>query len=142
MNISAKTEYACLAVLELAIHFGSPEPVRLKVIADKHGIPARFLVQILLQLKGAGMVGSTRGAAGGYQLVRPPAEITLADVMAVIDGSSGTVASAIGQPTQASEALLHEWQKVADVQQDMLRGVNYADLVEQLKPEAESMYYI
>ena len=63
------------------------------------------------------MVGSTRGAAGGYQLVRPPAEITLADVMAVIDGSSGTVASAIGQPTQASEALLHEWQKVADVQQ-------------------------
>jgi len=142
VNISAKTEYACLAVLELAIHFGSPEPVRLKVIADKHGIPARFLVQILLQLKGAGMVGSTRGAAGGYQLVRPPAEITLADVMAVIDGSSSTVASAIGQPTQASEALLHEWQKVADVQQDMLRGVNYADLVEQLRPEAESMYYI
>lgn len=142
MNISAKTEYACLAVLELAAQFGSGEPVRLKTIADKHGIPARFLVQILLQLKGAGIVGSTRGASGGYQLIRPPSELTLADVMAVIDGHSATVASAINRPTQASEALLRTWQNVADTQQDMLRGLTYADLVAQLTPEAEAMYYI
>ena len=142
MNISAKTEYACLAVLELAAQADSGEPVRLKTIADKHGIPARFLVQILLQLKGAGIVGSTRGSAGGYQLLRPPSDITLAEVMAVIDGGSDTVASAISRPTQASEALVHTWQHVADIQHDMLRGVTYADLVAQLKPESESMYYI
>ena len=142
MNISAKTEYACLAVLELAVHFGSGEPVRIKTIADKHGIPARFLVQILLQLKGAGIVGSTRGAAGGYQLIRDPAELTLADVMAVIDGSSGTVASAVSKQTQGSQALLHAWQEVADVQREMLSSVSFAELVAQLSPESESMYYI
>ena len=63
MNISAKTEYACIAVLELALNYGSGDPVTIRAIAETHGIPSRFLVQILLQLKGTGIVGSTRGAA-------------------------------------------------------------------------------
>ncbi len=54
MKLSAKSEYACVATLELAAAFGSNEPVRIRKIAEQHGIPARFLVQILLQLKGAG----------------------------------------------------------------------------------------
>src|SRR5215475_4460834 len=86
MKFSAKTEYACLAVLELARAYDSGEPVRIRTIADEHDIPSRFLVQILLQLKGAGIAASTRGAAGGYQLVRPPDEITLDEVMTVVDG--------------------------------------------------------
>src|SRR5215467_8368810 len=93
MKVSAKTEYACLAMLELAAHYGSNEPVRIRTIADEHGIPSRFLVQILLQLKGAGFVASTRGAAGGYQLVKPPEEITLGEVMAVIEGQETEVTS-------------------------------------------------
>ena len=72
MFLSAKAEYASLAMLELAVQYGDPRPVRLADLADKHGIPQRFLVQILLQLKGAGLVSSVRGAAGGYQLARPP----------------------------------------------------------------------
>ena len=64
MKFSAKTEYACLAVLELARAYDSGEPVRIRTIADEHGIPSRFLVQILLQLKGAGLAASTRGARG------------------------------------------------------------------------------
>ncbi|HEY8505769.1 MAG TPA: Rrf2 family transcriptional regulator, partial [Gemmataceae bacterium] len=83
---SAKAEYACLAMLELAARHGDPQPTPLKSIAERHGIPERFLVQILLQLKGAGLVASTRGAAGGYQLTRPPGQITLADVIGVLDG--------------------------------------------------------
>jgi Rrf2 family protein len=79
MKLSAKTEYACIAILELARRFETGEPVRIREIADEHGIPARFLVQILLQLKGAGYVASTRGALGGYQLLKPPAKIPLAD---------------------------------------------------------------
>ena len=51
-----------------------------------HAIPERYLVQILLQLKGAGLVVSTRGASGGYRLARPAAEISLSDVLAAIDG--------------------------------------------------------
>ena len=73
MNISAKTQYACLAMMELAAHYGSGTPVQIGVIAERHGIPSRFLVQILLQFKGAGLVSSTRGASGGYQLIKHPA---------------------------------------------------------------------
>ena len=90
MLFSAKAEYACLAMLELAARYGDPQPVRLADIADTHGIPQRFLVQILLQLKGGGLVASTRGAAGGYQLARPPEEIALADVLGVIDRTDAT----------------------------------------------------
>ena len=99
MNISAKTEYACLAVVELAAHYGSGEPVRVNWIAEQHGIPARFLVQILLQLKSGGIVASTRGAAGGYQLVRDPSQITLAEVMDVVEGQRSDVTSRTSEST-------------------------------------------
>ena len=72
MRISAKAEYACVAMLELAANYADAQPVRIKAIADAQGIPQRFLVQILLQLKTAGLVASVRGAAGGYQLAKPP----------------------------------------------------------------------
>src|SRR5437763_4308853 len=85
LPFSAKAEYACIAMLELAGRYGDKTPVRVKTIADAHGIPQRFLVQILLQLKGAGLVASVRGASGGYQLARPPETVSLADIIQVID---------------------------------------------------------
>src|SRR2546423_14004534 len=85
LPFSAKAEYACIAMLELAAHYGDSQPIRLKSIAEAHHIPQRFLVQILLQLKGSGLVVSARGAAGGYLLARSPKTITLADVLNVID---------------------------------------------------------
>ncbi len=89
MNRSAKTEYACLAVLELAAKYGAGEPVRVRAIADRQGIPSPFLVQILLQLKSAGVVESTRGSAGGYRLARDPATLSLGEVVAIIEGVTG-----------------------------------------------------
>jgi len=80
MRLSAKTEYASLAVLELALRQDRDEPVRIREISEAHGVPSRFLVQILLQLKAAGLVTSTRGSAGGYRLARDASEITLADI--------------------------------------------------------------
>ena len=85
MLFSAKAEYAGVAMLELASRHHDPRPARLADIADKHGIPGRFLVQILLDLKRAGLVASTRGAAGGYALARPADEITMYDILNVID---------------------------------------------------------
>ena len=87
MKISAKTEYACIAMLELAAQYGTGEPVRIRKIAERHDVPPRFLVQILLQLKGAGLVASVRGAAGGYHLLKPPQEVSLGQVMEVIEGA-------------------------------------------------------
>src|SRR5262245_2201356 len=85
MLFSAKAEYACVAMLELAARHADPRPVRLADIANKHGISDRFLVQILLDLKRAGLVDSTRGAAGGYVLARSPETVSLHDILRVID---------------------------------------------------------
>ena len=93
MKLSAKAEYACLAVLELALRHDRTEPVRLVEIAGPNAIPERFLVQILLQLKGAGYVTSARGAAGGYRLAMEPREISVCDIVQIVEGpTASTVA--------------------------------------------------
>lgn len=140
--VSAKTEYACIAVLELATRHDSGEPVRIREIADAHGIPSRFLVQILLQLKSAGLVNSTRGASGGYQLARDPNEITLGEVMSVVDSQSGAIRSFAEHPTKTAQVLLARWQDVARQEREMLSEISFADLVMQLKEQVEGMYYI
>jgi len=142
MKVAAKTEYACLAILELAARYGSGEPVRIRDIAEPHGIPARFLVQILLQLKSAGLVNSTRGAAGGYQLVKSPEEITLGQVMAVIEGAETEPTSNLSDTTPTAHVLLDAWRKIADVHRQMLASITFAELADQVRRTAEHMYYI
>ena len=142
MKVSAKTEYACIAMLELAASYGSGEPVRIRNIAEQHGIPSRFLVQILLQLKGAGLVTSTRGAAGGYQLLKPPDEITLASVMSVIEGPPEEVTTSASPDSSAARALNDTWQEIAAVEHEMLESVTMAELLERARRHNENMYYI
>ena len=143
MRVSAKAEYACLAVLELAAHYGTGEPVRIGKIADEHGIPSRFLVQILLQLKGAGFVASTRGASGGYQLVKPPEEISLGQIMTVIEGDeTSSVSSATSGTGATSRVLRSAWHEVGKAQRDKLNSITFGDLVARVKRGSENMYYI
>ena len=133
MLFSAKAEYACIAMLELAARHGDPRPVRLADVADKHGIPQRFLVQILLQLKGAGLVASTRGAAGGYQLARSPEEISLADILGVVDRTDpepGKPQAARGEPSALSAALHGVWEQILKSRHELLTLTSLADLVE------------
>jgi Rrf2 family protein len=132
MRISAKAEYACVAMLELAANVADPQPLRIKTIADSQGIPPRFLVQILLQLKTAGLVVSVRGASGGYQLARPPESITLSSVVNAIDDRTLTPRSALGDVpsrTPAVEALLTVWREVQAVEQRMLEKLTLAELL-------------
>lgn len=145
MRLSAKTEYAAIAVLELARHWGSDEPVRIRSIASAHGVPSRFLVQILLQLKGAGLVTSTRGAAGGYQLAKHPADITLEDVYRVIEGPEElvtAVTSDLAGKSRSVSVLLDAWRDVAAAETGALRGLTFADLVERSRSATDPMYYI
>ena len=144
MKISAKTEYACIAMLELSSRYGSGEPVRIRKIAERHNVPARFLVQILLQLKGAGLVASTRGAAGGYHLLKSPDTVSLGEVMDVIEGAAdgnGHTSSA-SPDSPAVKALMSAWRDVHQVQQEMLHGINFAQLLERAREQDERMYYI
>jgi len=145
MKISAKTEYACIAMLELAAHYGNGDPVRIRRIAERHDVPPRFLVQILLQLKGAGLVDSVRGAAGGYRLIRPPEEVSLGQVMEVVDTGSS---NGNGHNTAASaespmvRVLTQTWRDVSSVQREMLGEITLAQLVERSRTQQEQMYHI
>lgn len=131
MKISAKAEYACLAVLALARHRPEEPPVRIREIAESHAIPERYLVQILLQLKGAGLVVSTRGAAGGYRLARPADRISLGEVLAAIDGPDPTPREAHGP---AAQALAGVWEDVRVAERAVLDRTTIAQLNERTAP--------
>ena len=137
MLFSAKAEYACVAMLELAARYADPRPVRLADIANKHGISDRFLVQILLDLKRAGLVDSTRGAAGGYALGRAPEEITLFDILRVVDPPEQTPNDKL-QLTTYVRNVRAVWDKVVESQQTILRQTTLADLVAQ----SEGLQYV
>ena len=84
MRISARADYAVRSVIEIAAR--DPELVKSDQIAAAQDIPAKFLEQILSDLRRAGLVSSRRGADGGYLLARPAAQISLADVIRAVDG--------------------------------------------------------
>jgi Rrf2 family cysteine metabolism transcriptional repressor len=142
MRISAKAEYACIAMLELAANHGQPQPVRVKAIAEAHGIPQRFLVQILLQLKAAGLVTSVRGASGGYQLARPPAEIALAEVIHAIDRPPTARAASLAVDSPAARALWTVWDEIRAEQKRILEDVTLAELVRRSRESHALSYQI
>jgi Rrf2 family cysteine metabolism transcriptional repressor len=130
MRTSAKAEYACLAILALAGTGPDDPPLRIREIAEAHGIPERYLVQILLQLKGAGLVVSTRGASGGYRLARPPERISIGEVLTAIDGPQLD-----REPTgPAARALATVWKNVRDAERAVLDRTTIAELAERASP--------
>src|SRR5262245_35015500 len=130
MRVSAKAEYACIAMLELAANHAEQRPVRLKDIADAHDIPHRFLVQILLQLKGAGLVESIRGASGGYLLARSPENVSLADVINAIDrGNSPRLVTESPSRSPAVAAIRSVWHDLQTKEQLLLNELTLADMV-------------
>jgi len=88
VRVSAKGEYAIRALLELALQGGDGlQPIQ--GIAARQGIPQRYLEQVLLQLKRAGLLESRRGSAGGYRLSRPTDQVTVGDVLRAVEGPVG-----------------------------------------------------
>ncbi len=134
MKISAKAEYACLALLELAERSRDAPPLRIREISRAQSIPERYLVQILLQLKAAGLVVSTRGASGGYRLSRPAARITLGDILDVIDGPDPSAEGAVPETRPAARVLSVVWQRVRAAERSVLDATTIAELVEQNQP--------
>ncbi len=85
MKLSNKGRYAVRALFDIA-YFNDGRPTQVKDIADRQGIPPRFLEQIFQDLKRAGLVGSKRGPQGGYSLLKQPAEISVGDVLRITEG--------------------------------------------------------
>lgn len=131
MKVSTRGDYAARALLSLALH-GDEKPTSVKEIAERTGLPQPYLEQILLAVKGAGLVRSKRGVGGGYVLARPPSEITLAEILAAVDGPLHTPI----EPHDHCEGhcMLQEvWNTVSEEMRRLLDGHTLAELVERTR---------
>ena len=139
--LSAKTQYACLAAAQLAAEHDLERPVQAARIAEQHGIPATFLVQILNELKRAGLVTSTRGAGGGYRLTDAPAETTLYDIAEALDPVEAEPACAARASPLASfmEQLCSD---LAQARRERLAATTLADLARLTAADTAPMWYI
>jgi Rrf2 family protein len=130
MRISAKADYAVRAAVELAAP-PDEKPVKAERIATAQGIPLNFLENILGELRHAGIVRSHRGAEGGFRLARPPAEVTVADIIRAVEGP---LASVRGGPPEdaayagAAEALPRVWIAVRANLRRVMEQVTVADI--------------
>jgi Rrf2 family protein len=131
MRVSAKTDYALRAVIELAASEDGSKPVKGERLASSQGIPLRFLENILLQLRHAGIVDSRRGAEGGYRLARPAEAIALADVIRAIDGPLAGVGGVRPETldfTGSAAPLKDVWVAVRASLRSVLEQVTIADV--------------
>jgi Rrf2 family iron-sulfur cluster assembly transcriptional regulator len=109
VRVSTRGDYACRALLSLALHADGGGPTSVRDIAERTGLPQPYLEQILLALKGAGLVRSKRGVGGGYVLARSPADIRLSEIVAAVEGPISL--GDFGEPHQ-NGACEHEGQCV------------------------------
>jgi Rrf2 family protein len=142
MRVTAKVDYAVRASIELG---GSPpgQPVKGERIATAQHIPIKYLENILADLKRSGLVGSQRGAEGGYWLARPPADITVADLIRAVEGPLANVRGLQPQDAQfegSATPLKPMWICVRASLRRVLEHVTIADLVAgELPPEVAEL---
>ena len=135
MRISTRGDYACRALLSLALHTETDGPTSVRDIAERTGLPQPYLEQILLALKGAGLVRSKRGVGGGYVLAREPESIMLSDIVSAVEGPI-TVGD-FGQPHQDGSCdhegqcvLLEIWNQAGAHMRSHLEGYSLAGIAE------------
>lgn len=141
MKFPAKIEYACRAVIELAVRYGGDVPVQIGAISKAQDIPKNFLMQLLIRLKNAGLVASARGIAGGYYLAKEPSRITLADVIRAVDDNIIEVPAGKAKGPEASKLVLGVWSVICREMVSKLEGITIDGLAAKLKRE-ELSYHI
>lgn len=150
MKVSLKATYGILAALDMALSNGGT-PVQSKAIAKRQAIPIRFLEQVLLAMKKAGLVDSLRGAQGGYLLSKFPQEISLAEIVEALDGSltmkpvHATGTRRTRERSKPDRLLGAVWERVRQAELGVLSAVTLKELAErhqQLEQERALMYHI
>jgi len=139
VKLSVKSDYAARAVLGLAKYYAQGTSKRVEDLAAEQGIPANYLVQILIELKSQQIVKSQRGKEGGYLLARPPGEISFGDVLRCIHGEMFD-SPAMNDPKCPME-LREAWRKLQKAVDAAANSITYQQLLEQ-SADKEKMYYI
>lgn len=142
MQIPARAHYALLAMMELAKRQEMGKPVALREIVDDQQIPMPFLVQILQQLRTAGLVNSSRGSSGGYFLQRPASQISVLDVVEAV--APNLLAPDLNLTAQTADAntVVELWKQLASRQRELLQELSLTDLIERVTTVSGSMFYI
>lgn len=150
MRLSTRGRYGLRAAYELAAHYGKG-PLSLKTIAEKEEISEHYLEQLMGALRKAGLVTSVRGAQGGYELVRHPAEISVGDVIRALEGPIAPVEcvdefSPAPCDHVATCVTRLVWEKLRDSIVQVLDGMTLQDLCHEAKrlqaQQGPLMYYI
>ncbi len=145
IELSCKSEYTLLALLELVAHFNTNEPLQIRQIAAKQNIPDRYLEQLLATLRRCGLVRSQRGAKGGYVLSREPWKITLLEAINCIEGAdANTSEPSADSKTLESDVVREIWQELGKAAELVLQRYTLQDLAERrdAKQQRDIMYYI
>lgn len=141
VRVSTRGDYACRALLSLALHSDESGPTSVRDIAERTGLPQPYLEQILLALKGAGLVRSKRGVGGGYVLSRAPDKILLSEILSAADGPISL--GDFGEPHndgacdhEGQCVLLSVWQNAGAYMRKHLEGFTLASIAAQARGEA------
>lgn len=145
VELSCKSEYALLALLELANNASTGEPLQIRQIAADQNIPDRYLEQLLATLRRGGLVRSQRGAKGGYVLAREPWKVTLLEIVNCIEGVEAQSAEVNREPKSLEgTVILDVWQEACQASDTVLQKYTLQDLLEKrdARRQLDFMYYI
>lgn len=137
MKISQKLEYACRALVQLARQHDIKTLTRLEQLAKREAVSANFLVQILNDLRRAGLIESRRGKSGGYLLAMPPEEITLRQVVGAVE--PGLLQSTVSAEGESGGGVRQAWEGVSKALCNALDATTIADIAQQ---SGGPMFYI
>ena len=137
MRLSTRSEYACLALIDLAENYHRGL-IKIKDISQRKGIPQKYLEQILLSLKRGGFLRSKRGVDGGYRLATSPDKINIAQIIRLMDGPIAPVDSVSRyffdhRPIEKSKELQKLFREIRDIISDKLENTSFAD-ISNIKP--------
>lgn len=145
VELSCKTEYALLALLELTNHYSSGEPLQIRQIAAEQNIPDRYLEQLLATLRRGGLVRSQRGAKGGYVLAREPWKINVLEVVNCIEGQDAQPTDT-GRDAKTVEGMViwEVWHEAGQAADSVLQKQTLQDLADKREARCrlDIMYYI
>lgn len=140
MRLSTKGRYGVRLMMELASHFGK-KALALKDISAKQGISQKYLWQLIVPLKAAGFINSTRGPRGGYHLAKPPSKINLKEIVSALEGS--LYPSACVEDTSVCArcnicATRDVWKKVGEKINEVLEEITLEKIIETQKNKVEN----
>jgi len=145
MRISARGEYAIKAVLDLALHHDRGL-IPIQEVASRQGIPQRYLEQVLLALRRAGVLTSKRGSSGGYHLTKPPDEITVGVVLRAVEGRGAPFEVTVhGRGHTEAYDLAELWEEIAEAVSKVVDRLTFGELAARARERrgaARPMYHI